>query len=212
MWLFWWTIWAWAHPMGPGGWAAYTAVKVTPDAPEVVVVLEVPVQDTLERFRIYAAGRTDSEVETGFRAMMWSELAEGLSVRLDGEQVRGSWEPVWTPVNGHLAEGFFVYLLRFKAQQDWSLPGQWQLEVDNQAFLEAPTWWSAWVEADSPWVVTSHSASDVLERLDPEPATATDVWSQDARLRVLRIDVGRNAVERAKGLEEMGERGGDGGL
>jgi hypothetical protein len=197
--------WAWAHPMGPGGWSAYTAVKVEAESPEVVVVLEVPMQDALGRFRTYAGGRTDAEVETGFRARMWSELSQGLSVRLNGEEVRGTWEPVWTPVNGHLAEGFFVYLLRFKAQRGWSLPDHWQLEVDNQAFLESPTWWSAWVEADSPWVVTSHSAADVLQRLDPEPATAEDVWSRDSRLRTLRIDVDRRLDQIDKGLEDTEE-------
>ena len=207
MWVFWMTSWAWSHPMGPGGWSAYTAVKVEADAPEMVVVLEVPIQDALERFRAYAGDRTDAEVEKGFRAEMWSELSQGLSVRLNGEPVRGSWEPVWTPANGHLAEGFFVYLLRFKGQEAWSLADHWQLEVDNQSFLEAPTWWSAWVEAESPWVVTDHSARDVLKRLDPEPSTAADVWSQDARLRTLRIQVDRVRGQGDKALEDTKERG-----
>ena len=63
----------------------------------------------------------------------------------------------------------------------------------------------AWVEAESPWVVTEHSAGDVLKRLDPEPSSAADVWSQDARLRTLRIEVDRPQGQGHKALEETKE-------
>ena len=183
--------WAWAHPLGPDGWSAYTAVQIGQTEPEVVVVLEVPMQEALERFQAFSGDRMDAKAEIGFRASMWSQLSQGLAVRLNGKPVVGSWEPVWTPVNGHLAEGFFVYLVRFKPERSWALPDRWMLEVDNQAFLEASTWLSAWVDVQPPWGKVRHSASQVLKRLDPEPSSSADVWSQDARLRTLVIEAQR---------------------
>lgn len=202
---------AWGHPLGPEGWSAYTAIRVGPEAPEVVVVVEVPVREGVERFRAFAGQAAEEEAETRFRAHMWSQLAEGLTVRLNEEVVSGSWTPVWTPVNGRLAEGFFVYLLRFEREGGWALPDRWRLSVDNQAFSEEPTWRSAWVEAEAPWELAAHSASEVLPRLVSEPSTVSEVWSQDERLRKFGIEIQRvvEAVEQALPMkaEEIDDAG-----
>lgn len=203
---------AWGHPLGPEGWSAYTAIRVGQETPEVVVVLEVPAEEAVTRFQAFAGEVVDEEAETRFRAHMWSQLAEGLTVRLNEEPVPGAWEPVWTPVNGRLAEGFFVYLLRFERDGGWGLPERWSLSVDNQAFPDEPTWRSAWVEAEPPWDLEGHSASTLLPRLVAEPSTVAEVWTQDVRLKEFRIEVRRGVKSRNKAIQPRGERGEDGGV
>ena len=203
---------AWGHPLGPEGWSAYTAIRVGQETPEVVVVLEVPAQEAVARFQAFAGEVADEEAETRFRAHMWSQLSDGLTVRLNEEQVAGSWEPVWTPVNGRLAEGFFVYLLRFERDGTWSLPERWSLSVDNQAFSDEPTWRTAWAEAELPWDLIGHSAAGLLPRMVAEPATVADVWTQDDRLRDFRIDVRRVEKPRDKALRLRRKGSEDGGV
>ena len=186
--MFWWLAsLAYGHPMGVEGWATYTAVRVDSSGPEVVVAVEIPLKEGLERFKSFAETSRDSDVEEAYRAKVWEEMAGGLSLRADATEVLGRWVPVWTAMNGLAAETGFLYLLRFKPKASDSWSASTKITVHNAAFPKQTMWRSAWVEPLADCRITNNSALETLPFLSPDPMTSREVWRQDDALKRLTV-------------------------
>lgn len=187
-----WVIWfftslAFGHPMGVEGWATYTAVRATASGPEVVVAVEIPLQEGLERFKSFAKTSRDPEVEDAYRAQVWEEMARGLSLVAETAEVPGRWVPVWTAMNGLAAETGFLYLLRFEPTAGHRWAGFAEITVLNEAFSQHTMWRSAWVEPVADCRITTNSALETLPFLSPDPMTSREVWRQDTALKRLTV-------------------------
>jgi hypothetical protein len=208
--------WAWlamelavAHPMSRDRYSLRAALRMDGDRLSALVVLEVPFDvvmaslkadvDATDIARVGPDGLPAAEdarrlLDT-HNATIWRQLGEGLILVANGAPVPGAWGPSDSRFNGKgsVTEGFFMYVIEFRAAEGWSAPADLDLTLYDAAWPDVPMSYSAYVEAGRGWAVRSNSAAAAL------PARPYDLndpafWVDDPALRVLRVRFQRGEV------------------
>ena len=103
-----------AHPMAGTDRSLRSAVRLTPDALEVVVVLEVPIDTVKADVSAWREAEPEGD-GAAFRArytqQRFDTLAQTTTVTLDGRPVEAVFAPLDSPINGRGLEGFFTYVV-----------------------------------------------------------------------------------------------------
>lgn len=169
-----------AHPASPTDWATWSSIQVTPDQVVVVAILEMPEAAWTER-----KTATGQDADT-LKAAVWSELADDLSLTLDGKDIATQWLPVWTKANGSVNHhGTVSFMLQQTVPLRSGVPHT--LELTHEAMVHKKPQHTAWYEVEG-WSA-SHSATGILPSMDPNPASRHEVWTDDPRLRTVVVQL-----------------------
>ncbi len=181
-----------AHPMSRDKYSLRTAVRADRERLEAVVVLEVPfdvvmadIKSQLEAAREQPGGRkVAQDVVDAYAQKQFATMAAGLSLTVDGAAVPGRFQAKQSPYNGKgaVSEGFFVYIVEFRAAGEVPLDDDITVVVSNAAYAEAQMVYSAWAFPSSDYEVVSHSASSKLPARAYDPVDSA-FWVDDAALR-----------------------------
>lgn len=179
------TVPAGAHPLGKTSHSLYSALRVGDGTVSAVVILEVPRDVVLEDVRARIdGGVAKRKAVKEHDAGRFAALAEGLSLKVDGEPVPVVWRPLAVPSNGKVVDDFFMYWVGAEVP----LPDGQKVEVklDNQAFQGVDMVYSGSVQARGAWKVDGNSVAKVLGA-DPSTLDRTDpaAWTTDASLRAV---------------------------
>ena len=177
-----------AHPFGKEEYSVRTAVRVSAEKAQVVLILEVPVDDVLKGvLRLGGGARVGREEVAQWDRSQWSLLARDVTVQINGKALEPTdWKPVPSKRNGKAAEGFFVYLVGAEA----SVQGMQKVtvEVDNSVYMDKPMYLAVAAEEESPWFVSENSAMlSYLTQSDSDMGDEASEWSVDPSLRELKV-------------------------
>lgn len=181
---------AWAHPFSTDDYSLRTSVKVNSKGQlATLVVLEVPIQFVQAGvgFEEGDSKRAQKKKEDAWNAKVWDQMAQGLTLTVNGAPVQGEWLPIEHELNGKAAEGFFVYMVGFRADEQLPAAG-YTAVIDNQSFPDVPMVYSGSATAVGGYVLTRNSALDLLEEADA-PLDSPGRWTRDAALRTLTLEV-----------------------
>lgn len=180
-----------AHPMASTDRSLRTAMRLTPEALEVVVVLEVPIDNVRADVEAWRKAEPEGDA-VAFRERYtqgyFDTLGETTTVTVDGVAVDAAFAPLDSPINGRGLEGFFTFVVQA------SLPPpsgeRATVRVHLGGYPDASELWlSGLARAEAPWTVGSSSAEQVLG----QPVTAEGVgrdpalWTRDPAMRSLEV-------------------------
>jgi len=170
-----------AHPFGDDEYAHRIVLRLHEASLGLEYSVEVPAQVIMQRFaHLYGGGAAVGEQQDEeFAAMIFAELADHLTLRVDGELVPLDWEPVPDVPNAVGTGRFFVYHLRASAPLSWSAEGLELLLTNDNAVADA-AYYSGWIFAD-PGIAVQRSS---LEGMGAAAAggdvfNAEGAWSRD---------------------------------
>ena len=93
------------------------------------------------------------------------------------------------PANGKGAEGFFVYMVSFKAKNKIQLEPNSTIVIENKAYPDAPMVYTGSAKAIEPWHIVSSTSQQILGEHESKELSATERWTTDANLRKMEIVV-----------------------
>ena len=193
-----------AHPFSRDSYSIRQALRLKDERLLAVVILEIPA-DVVMRELVGEAEAKAREAEldgkeidpkvsraqvNAFNKRIWGRMAEGLSLRVGGEALAGSWKPLKSDANGKGGEGFFVYMVGFDPKGKPKFGDEVAVELANTGWSDVPMYYAGLVNVGAEWAIAANNARDVLgaiaETEDPDP-TDPKGWSQDEALRNLRV-------------------------
>jgi hypothetical protein len=99
-----------AHPLGATAWSLRGGVEVGERHAVALVVGEVPMAVVARELRERAAGGpVDRAAVDAYTRARQREIADALTLTVDGAPVPARWEAAPSPINGRAVDGFFVY-------------------------------------------------------------------------------------------------------
>lgn len=184
-----------AHPFAATEYSLRTAFKASDEGLVAFVVLEVPIPVVMKGIGVE---REDDlavkkrKVEK-FNQSIWSSMADGLTLKIDDEVVKGAWMPIEHELNGKAAEGFFVYMVgyAFRDPAELTAKGAYTVSVANTGWVDVPMWYSGSAVALEPWQVDANTAEDVLGEKSVRKLTDPDRWTRDEKMRQMVVAVSR---------------------
>lgn len=189
-----------AHPYGDEFYSHRLVLRVRDAWLNLEYSAEIPGRVIMVRFAESYAGLTDvgEQQDREFAERIFTELADGLTVHVDGEPRDVIWEPTPGVPNGFGTGRFFVYHLQA------SLPIPWGAEphevlVTNDNAMDDLAYYSGWVFADTGLDVTSSSLAGMGEAAASKDVSKLEsAWARDPVYRDVSIAVVRTAdVEKA---------------
>lgn len=177
-----------AHPFSKTAYSARSAVRVGDAKLKAIVVVEVPAQVVLDRLQTLAPeGKKPGRKHVNqLNEQIWTEIAAGLTVTVDGATPAGAWKAVDSKVNGKGAEGFFVYLVGYELAAPPAWGDRVVVELRNDGYRDVELYLSGMAKADPGWTIVSNSAEATLG--DREfSVNDPDSWKQDEALRALTV-------------------------
>lgn len=180
-----------AHPFETDLYSLRTMVKIADSGQmTALVVLEVPMQVVLGGLDVQEGDsqRKQQKALEDWNTSTWDKMAEGLTLTVDGEPVKGTWRPIEHPTNGKGAEGFFVYLVGFDLQQELPKEG-YVLRIENRSYPDKPMVYSGSATAQGPWELVRDSSRDALGDQVDTPLSNPGRWSKDPAMRDIEIEV-----------------------
>ena len=180
-----------AHPFAATEYSLRTAFKASDEALVTFVVLEVPIPVVMKGIGVDA----EDDLTTKRRKVMrynegiWKQMADGLSLTVDGESIRGEWLAIEHDLNGKAAEGFFVYMVGYAFADPVGLTKRsaYRVKVVNTGFAGVPMWYSGSAVAIEPWTVGVNTAGEVLGEKSTRKLTDPDRWTRDERMREMVV-------------------------
>jgi hypothetical protein len=180
-----------AHPFAASEYSLRTAFKASDEALVAFVVLEVPIPVVMKGIGV--AAEDDLSIKkrkvARYNETTWKEMAEGLTLLVDGTPVKGEWLAIEHALNGKAAEGFFVYMVGFAFADATVVTGKpaYTIKVDNTGFADVPMWYSGSAVALAPWSVTLNTAQDVLGADSERKLTDPGRWTRDEKMRQMVV-------------------------
>ena len=182
---------AMAHPFSKDEYSLRTAVRISDKGITPLVALEVPFAKALEE--IDAKPDESKKVKLKkiekYTKKQWEILAENLTFTIDGKKVKGKWQAIKHPANGKGAEGFFVYLVSFKAKKKILPTDGSVIVIENQAYPDVPMVYTGSAKAIEPWVIVTSTPKTILGEHEAKDLADPDRWSTDAGLRKMEITI-----------------------
>jgi len=174
-----------AHPFETDEYSYRTELKASDKGLVGLVVLEIPITKVLEGIGVEDGDSKMAKRKKAdaFTEGVYSTMAAGLTVTLDGAAHPVEWRPPVTEMNGKAAEGFFLYMVSFHTPLD-ELPAEgYSVAVSNAGYPDEPMVYSGGVGASEPWTVTTSTAHTLLG--EDRSASVTDEarWSRDDAFR-----------------------------
>ncbi len=200
-----------AHPLDRDAYSLRSGLKMGPSGLMAVVILEKPTQFVLadlararDPFTGKRAGearelageeaedsaptrRPGQDEQNAYARRHFQELAEGLTMSIDGVPVEQRFGVRNSRINGKAGRGFFVYIVELTVppQPDWD--DSIEVVIRNDGFQVEPMYYSGLARAEGRWSVQSDSAADRLgddrgSGLPDDPRS----WTTDDVLRTLR--------------------------
>ena len=167
---------SYGHPLSPETTATWSAIVVDQDSAQLTVTLEIPVQNM-------PASLAHSDALATRRERYWTQMADALTLSVDGTLRTSRWLPTWDQTNGRRAGNAFVFYLE---QEVPLTPGQPHSIVLTNAIAQTKSpYRTAWLHA--PTWKTTHSALQVLPFLTKQPENHAEVWSQDPQLITTQV-------------------------
>ena len=186
-----------AHPFAATEYSLRTAFKVSDEGLVAFVVLEVPIPVVMKGIGVEVADdlATKKRKVARYNERVWEQMAEGLSMVIDGRPVPGEWLAIEHELNGKAAEGFFVYMVSFAFDDAAAVAkrSEYTVQVDNSGFTDVPMWYSGSAVALAPWGVTRNTAQEVLGEKSTRKLTDPDRWTRDAQMRHMVVSFARDA-------------------
>lgn len=184
---------AFAHPFAATEYSTRTAFKASDEGLVAFVVLEVPIPVVMKGIGVAKEDDLDTKkrkVEK-YNTSIWTEMAAGLTLKVDGQPVKGDWMPIEHELNGRAAEGFFVYMVGYAFKEPAALVarGAYTVTVDNVGWTDLPMWYSGSAVALEPWVVVENTAQVVLGEKQELNLNDPDRWTRDDRMRHMTVKV-----------------------
>ncbi len=147
-----------AHPLGRDAWSLRAGLDLSEEGLRAVVVGEVPVPVVIgDLARAAADGRPSPEDVSRDTARRQRQIAEGLSLRVDGAPVEVTWTPSASALNGRAVDGFFIYAVE-AAVPAARLDADVTVVLDDRAWTEHEVVYAAQVRARDGWRVTRSTA------------------------------------------------------
>jgi len=185
-----------AHPFAASEYSLRTAFKASDEGLVAFVVLEVPIPVVMKGIGVAVEDdlSTKKRKVGRYNETTWKQMADGLTLFVDGTPVKGDWLAIEHDLNGKAAEGFFVYMVGFAFADAAVVTGKaaYTIKVDNTGFTDVPMWYSGSAVALTPWTVTRNTAQDVLGADSERKLTDPGRWTRDAQMRHMVV-----AFERA---------------
>ena len=185
-----------AHPFAETEYSLRTAFKVSDEGLVAFVVLEIPIPVVMKGIGVTKEDdlATKKRKVERYNQSIWSDLADGLTLTVDGEPVKGEWMAIEHELNGKAAEGFFVYMVGYALQDADALASRdgYTVSVRNTGWSTVPMWYSGSAVALAPWQVDASTARDVLgDEKSKRKLTDPDRWTRDDQMRHLVVTVSR---------------------
>lgn len=180
-----------AHPFSTDEYSLRSSVQVTEKGVSMLVAMEVPIPRALKEIgaKKEESKRAKQKKIDAYTKKQWKLLGDSLSYSIDGVPQKGKWYPIDDPSNGKAAEGFFVYLITFKAKKNPSLKEGSVIELFNAAYPEEKMVYSASVYDSDAWSIKSSTAKEVLGENQFAPITSEERWTRDETLRNLTFTI-----------------------
>ncbi|HCH63527.1 MAG TPA: hypothetical protein DFR83_12030 [Deltaproteobacteria bacterium] len=193
------TIWtapeAEAHPFAATEYSLRTAFKASDQGLVAFVVLEVPIPVVMKGIGVTKEDdlATKKRKVAKYNQSIWSDMADGLTLTIDGEAVEGEWMAIEHELNGKAAEGFFVYMVgyAFADADAVAAKGRYTVSVVNTGWSNVPMWYSGSAVALEPWTVDANTAVDVLGKKSERKLTDPDRWTRDDTIRHMIVALSR---------------------
>jgi hypothetical protein len=186
-----------AHPFAATEYSLRTAFKGSDEGVVAFVVLEVPIPVVMKGIGVEAEDDLSMKKRkvARYNEATWKQMAQGLSLQVDGEPAAGAWLAIEHELNGKAAEGFFVYMVGFAFEDDAMVikSHQYTIQVDNKGFMDVPMWYSGSAVALAPWSVTRNTAQEVLGEKSTRKLADPDRWTRDAQMRQMVVTFARDA-------------------
>ena len=184
-----------AHPFANTEYSLRTAFKVSDQGLVAFVVLEIPIPVVMKGIGVTKEDdlATKKRKVERYNQSIWSDLADGLTLTVDGEAIKGEWMAIEHELNGKAAEGFFVYMVGYALEEPDALAsrGSYTVSVVNTGWSSVPMWYSGSAIALAPWKVDASTARDVLGDKSERKLTDPDRWTRDDQMRHLVVTVSR---------------------
>ena len=180
-----------AHPFSTDEYSLRSSVQVTEKGVSMLVAMEVPIPRALKEIgaKKEESKRVKQKKIDTYTKKQWKLLGDALSYTIDGVPQKGKWFPIDDPSNGKAAEGFFVYLITFKAKKKPKLNEGSVIELINTAYPAEKMVYSASVYDSDVWSIKSSTANDVLGENQFSPITSEERWTRDETLRNLTFTI-----------------------
>lgn len=178
-----------AHPFSTDEYSLRSSVQVKEKEVSMLVAMEVPIPTALKEIgaKKEESKRVKQKKIDAYTKKQWKLLGDSLSYSIDGIPQKGKWFPIDDPSNGKAAEGFFVYLVTFKAKKKPELKEGSIIELINTAYPDEKMVYSASVYDSNIWSIKSSTAKDVLGENQFAPITSEERWTRDETLRNLKF-------------------------
>ena len=184
-----------AHPFAATEYSLRTAFKASDEGLVAFVVLEIPIPVVMKGIGVTKEDdlATKKRKVAKYNQSIWSDMAAGLSLTIDGEEVEGEWLAIEHELNGKAAEGFFVYMVgyAFREPEDLVAKDRYTVSVVNTGWSSVPMWYSGSAVALAPWQVDANTARDVLGEKAERKLTDPDRWTRDDKIRHMVVAVSR---------------------
>jgi len=184
-----------AHPFAATEYSTRTAFKASDEGLVAFVVLEVPIPVVMKGIGVSKEDdlATKKRKVEKYNQSIWATMADGLTLKVDGEVVKGDWMAIEHELNGKAAEGFFVYMVGYAFRDPSALveKGSYTVSVDNTGWTDVPMWYSGSAVALAPWQVDANTARDVLGDNSERKLTDPDRWTRDEKMRQMVVTVSR---------------------
>lgn len=184
-----------AHPFAATEYSLRTAFKMSDQGLVAFVVLEIPIPVVMKGLGVTKEDDLDTKKRkvAKYNQSIWSDMAAGLTLTVDGEAVKGKWMAIEHELNGKAAEGFFVYMVGYAFVEPTALAvrDRYTVSVVNTGWSSVPMWYSGSAVALKPWQVDASTARDVLGEKSERKLTDPDRWTRDDKMRHLVVTVQR---------------------
>ena len=184
-----------AHPFAATEYSLRTAFKASDQGLVAFVVLEVPIPVVMKGIGVTKEDdlATKKRKVARYNQSIWSDMADGLTLTIDGESVAGEWMAIEHELNGKAAEGFFVYMVGYAFSDPGAIAqrGRYTVSVVNSGWSTVPMWYSGSAVALDPWQVDANTAQDVLGEKAERKLTDPDRWTRDDKIRHMVVTVSR---------------------
>lgn len=193
-----------AHPFSRESYSIRQALKVQGDKLLAVAILEVPANQVMADLlgAAEAEARKDEldakaidlkvsrNLVDRYNREIWARMGEGLTLKINGEVVKGKWKPLKSKGNGKGGEGFFVYMIAFDTRGKASLGSEATVELTNTGWADVPMYYAGLINVGESWTVVEDNARDILgpiaETSEPDVSNPAG-WTKDEGLRNLRV-------------------------
>lgn len=184
-----------AHPLSRGNYSLRTALRVSDQKLDAIVILEIPtgvIADAIKSpiAQLGAAPTTEDRMNVlgEYKDAQFQALAAGLTLTVNGQSYGGRWLPRPSVYNGaaSASDGFFMYIVEFHPETPLPTGDTLNVTLLNQTYPNAPMVYSAQVLPGTGWLVKSSSASEVLPN-EPYDINDPKFWVEDPSLRNIKV-------------------------